>query len=74
MKKIVKMSINLKFVKKFAAEKIFKQALTYLEKDPERNFIKILNLMDKTAVTDAHHQHIEKLKKFIKSNQLLDNI
>ena len=38
------MAVNFNFAKKFAAEQIIKQAIHYLEKDPEKNLIKVLIL------------------------------
>ncbi|HOR42652.1 MAG TPA: radical SAM protein [Atribacterota bacterium] len=62
------MAINFKFAKKFAAEQVLKQTFHYLEKDPEKNFIKILNLADKIARTEKHHNDIAAIKKSYETN------
>ena len=43
------MSINFELSKKYAADKLLKQALKYLEKDPEKNFLQILDIGEKLA-------------------------
>ena len=35
------MSIDFELAKKYAADKLIKQALKYLEKDPEENFLPV---------------------------------
>ena len=65
------MSINFKFAKKFAAEQILKRAINYIEKDPEKNFIKILNLVDKIAKTENHHQEIAAIKDKFKTSPVI---
>ena len=62
------MGINFNFAKKFAAEQIIKQAMHYLEKDPEKNLIKVLNLADKVARTERHHQEIAAIKQSYQTN------
>jgi MoaA/NifB/PqqE/SkfB family radical SAM enzyme len=62
------MGINFNFAKKFAAEQIIKQAINYLEKDPEKNFIKVLELVDKVARTDKHHEEIATIKESYETN------
>jgi MoaA/NifB/PqqE/SkfB family radical SAM enzyme len=62
------MGINFNFAKKIAAEQIIKQALNYLEKDPEKNFIKVLELADKVARTDNHHEEIAAIKSSYENN------
>jgi MoaA/NifB/PqqE/SkfB family radical SAM enzyme len=62
------MAINFNFAKKFVAEEIIKQALNYLEKDPEKNFLKVLELADKVARTENHHQEIAAIKESYKTN------
>ncbi|MGM0410157.1 MAG: radical SAM protein [Bacillota bacterium] len=57
------MGLNFRFAKKFAAEQILKKALNYIEKDPEKNFIKVLDLADKVAGTKRHHEEIQSLKE-----------
>ena len=46
------MGINFNFAKKFAAEQLVKKAMTYLEKDPEANFLRVLNLADKVSAIE----------------------
>lgn len=65
------MGINFNFARKFAAEQIIKQAINYLEKDPEKNLIKVLNLADKVARTEKHHQEIAGIKKAYQTNPAL---
>ena len=65
------MGINFRFAKKFAADKILKKAMDYVEKDPEENFIKILDLADKIAGTEQHHRRIKNLKKGYKNNETI---
>jgi MoaA/NifB/PqqE/SkfB family radical SAM enzyme len=65
------MGINFNFAKKFAAEQIIKQAIHYLEKDPEKNLIKVLNLADKVARTERHHEEITAIKKAYQTNPAL---
>ena len=65
------MGINFNFAKKFAAEQIIKQAIHYLEKDPEKNLIKVLNLADKVARTERHHEEIAAIKKAYQINPAL---
>ncbi len=65
------MAINFRFAKKFAAEQILKRAMNYIEKDPENNFLKVLDLADKIAGTERHHEHIENLKKGFKNNETI---
>ncbi|MFW6410332.1 MAG: radical SAM protein [Halanaerobiales bacterium] len=62
------MPINFRFAKKFAAEQILKRAMNYIEKDPEKNFLKVLDLADKVAGTDKHHQEIDSLRESFKTN------
>lgn len=57
------MGLNFRFAKKFAAEQILKKALDYIEKDPEKNFLKVLDLADKVAGTKKHHEEIQRLKE-----------
>ena len=65
------MGINFNFAKKFAAEQIIKQAIHYLEKDPEKNLIKVLNLADKIARTERHHEEIAAIKQSYQTNPAL---
>ncbi len=62
------MAINFNFAKRFAAEKILKRAINYIEKDPEENFLKVLNLVEKIASTDKHLEEIENIRKNFKTN------
>lgn len=62
------MGINFKFAKKFAAQQILKRAMNYIEKDPEENFLKVLDLADKIADTERHHDEIEGIRKGFKEN------
>jgi MoaA/NifB/PqqE/SkfB family radical SAM enzyme len=62
------MTINFEFAKKVAAEKFLKKGMEYLEKDPEKYFIKILDLADKVAGTQTHHEEIAAIKKAYQTN------
>ena len=65
------MAINFDFAKKFAAEQIIRQAINYLEKDPEKNLPKVLNLADKVARTDKHHEEIAAIRRSYQTNPAL---
>ncbi len=62
------MAIDFSFAKKFAAEQVIKIALGYIEKNPEENFIKVLDLLDKVARTDRHHQQIAAIRQQYNTN------
>lgn len=62
------MGIDFGFAKKFAAEKAINMAWNYIEKDPEKNFIKVLDLLDKVARTDKHHEEIRAIRREYKTN------
>ena len=68
------MAINFSFAKKFAAEQVLRQAFHYLEKDPEKNFVKVLNLADKVARTEGHHKDIAALKESYQTNPVLQEL
>lgn len=59
---------NFNFAKKLAAEKLMEKGISYIEKDPENNFLKILNLADKVASADKHHRQIEAIRENYKKN------
>ena len=65
------MAVNFDFAKKFAAEQVIKQAIHYLEKDPEKNLIKVLSLADKVARTEKHHEDIAAIKQSYQTNPAL---
>ncbi len=65
------MAINFNFAKKFAAEQVIKQAINYLEKDPEKNFRKVLDLVDKVARTEKHHEEISSIKEAYQTNPVI---
>ncbi|MDD3539427.1 MAG: radical SAM protein [Atribacterota bacterium] len=65
------MAINFNFAKKFVSEQIIKQALHYLEKDPEKNLIKVLDLVDKVALTQRHHEEIAAIRKGYQDNPVI---
>jgi len=62
------MAINFNFARKFAAEQVIKQAMNYLEKDPEKNFPKVMDLADRVARTDKHHEEIAAIKDSYQNN------
>jgi MoaA/NifB/PqqE/SkfB family radical SAM enzyme len=65
------MAINFNFAKKFVSEQIIKQAMHYLEKDPEKNLIKVLDLVDKVALTQRHHEEIAAIRKGYQDNPVI---
>jgi MoaA/NifB/PqqE/SkfB family radical SAM enzyme len=65
------MAINMNFAKKFAAEQIIKQGMHYLEKDPEKNFLKVLDLVDKVTSSQKHHEEIASIKQAFQTNSAL---
>ena len=62
---------NFNFAKKFAADKLVEKALDYVKKDPENNFLKILNLADKLASRDKNHRQIEVIREQYKKNNII---
>lgn len=52
---------NLDFAKNFVKEQVLRQALGYLEKDPEVNLPKILNLVKLLAIKKEHKEQVEQL-------------
>src|SRR6056297_83779 len=64
---------NFNFAKKFAAEKLMEKGLSYIEKDPDNNFLKILNLADKIASTDKHHRQIDAIRENYKENPAIQS-
>ncbi|MDI3548202.1 MAG: hypothetical protein PWR10_1854 [Halanaerobiales bacterium] len=65
------MAINFNFAKKFAAEQVLKQTMNYIKKDPEKNFLKVLNLADKIASTENHHKQIAAIREGFKNNSIV---
>jgi MoaA/NifB/PqqE/SkfB family radical SAM enzyme len=65
------MSINFELSKKYAADKLLKQALKYLEKDPEENFLQILDIGEKLAKRDNHKNAIKIIKEKYKTTPLI---
>ncbi len=59
------------FAKKFAAEKLVKKALEYIEKDPDKNFLKILNLAEKLSNTKNQDRQIEVIRENYKKNPVI---
>ena len=59
------------FAKKFAAEKIVQKGLEYIEKDPEANFPKILNLAEKLSNTKNQDRQIEVIRKNYEKNPVI---
>src|SRR6056297_298780 len=59
------------FAKKFAADKLVKKALEYIEKDPDKNFLKILNLAEKLSNTDSQDRQIEVIRENYKKNPVI---
>ena len=64
---------NFNFAKKFAADKLVEKALDYVKKDPENNFLKILNLADKLASRDKNHRQIEVIREQYKKNNIIQD-
>jgi len=65
------MSIDFELAKKYAADKLLKQALKYLEKDPEENFLQILDIGEKLAKRDNHKNAIKIIKEKYKTTPLI---
>lgn len=65
------MAINFNFAKKYVSEQIIRQVMRYLEKDPEKNFIKVLDLVDKVALTQRHHEEIAAIRKGYQDNPVI---
>src|SRR5690554_4289549 len=57
------MGINFDFARKFAADQLLKQGLKYLEKDPEENFLKILDIGEKLVRRDNHKRGIQNVRE-----------
>ena len=62
------MPINFRFAKKFAAEQILQKAMNYIEKDPEKNFLKVLDMVEKIAQADRHKEHIKNIRNGFKND------
>jgi MoaA/NifB/PqqE/SkfB family radical SAM enzyme len=62
------MSLNLNLAKKFAVENVVRLALNYIEKAPVENFEKILDLMEKIAITEDHCNQIAAIRKLYEEN------
>lgn len=65
------MAINFGFATKFAAEQLIKQAMNYMEKDPEKNFPKVMDMVDKIALTEKHHKEIASIREAYQTNPSL---
>lgn len=65
------MGINFDFAKRFAADKLIEQALKYLEKDPEANFLKLLDIGEKLVGRDNHKHVILTAKKNFRTSPIL---
>jgi len=72
---------SFNFAKKFAAEKIVEKGLQYIKKNPDKNFLKVLNLADKLAGREQNHRQIEVVRQTYKKSpiikeyiQILDDI
>ena len=53
------MGINFDFAKKFAVDQTLKQAMKYLEKDPEGNFPRLLKIAEKLVRRDNHKRGLQ---------------
>jgi len=60
--------INFNFAKKYVGEKILKETLNYLAKDPEKNVLKLASLLNKIAYTKVHKEQIAKLARGYNEN------
>ncbi|HLV09390.1 MAG TPA: radical SAM protein [Halanaerobiales bacterium] len=65
------MGINFDFAKKYAADQTIKQAMKYLEKDPEENFPKILNIAEKLLRRDNHKRGLQAVKERYESTPII---
>lgn len=59
---------NLDFAKNFVKEQVLRQALGYLEKDPEVNLPKILNLVKLLAIKKEHKEQVEQVALAYRQN------
>ncbi len=65
------MAVNYELAKRYAAEQFLKLALYLIERNPDKNFIKLLNLLDKIAQRGEHHQQIRALKQGYLDNPVI---
>src|SRR6056297_3293927 len=65
------MSLNLNFAKKFAADKLTKLALDYIQKNPEQNFSKILDIGEKLAKRKNHKDAIDVIRSQYQNNPVI---
>lgn len=65
------MGINFEFAKKYAAEQVIKQVINYIEKDPEENFLKILEIGKKLARRENHKEGIQTLMENYNNNLII---
>lgn len=55
-------------IKRFITKQIVEQLINYIEKNPEENFLKVLNLVDKATNTEKVHSKISRFRKSFKTN------
>ena len=65
------MGIDFRFAKKYAGGKILNQVIKYIEKDPEKNFLKALNLAEKVTNKEKVLEKIKALKNGFKNNTIV---
>lgn len=65
------MGINFAFAKKFAADQVVKQALKYIEKDPEKNFLKIISIGEKLVRQDNQKQGLKSAREQYNSSPVI---
>lgn len=65
------MGINFDFAKRFTADKVIKQAINYVEKDPEENFLKILDIGERLVKRDNHKRGIQIVRDNYNSNPVV---
>ncbi|MDN5347766.1 MAG: hypothetical protein PWP65_1330 [Clostridia bacterium] len=54
---------NLEIAKRYVAEKLLREGFRYLEKNPEENFPKLLNIVRLLARKEAHKEQILKVRE-----------
>jgi len=60
--------LNTEGAKRFLGEKIFNQALNYMEKDPVNNLDKIFDLLSKAPLAPRHREQIKGVKTVFNNN------
>lgn len=65
------MGVNFKFASKYAAEKLLKKGIKYIQKDPVANFEKILEIADKLVLRKNHKEGVRIIRENYNNNPLI---